>query len=59
MPQNEHYLYAADNAGPLLTFTGEYRLRRHRDLEIGRWIKRTVRGISRRLPRVRLAATSR
>lgn len=53
------FLYAADNAGPLLTFDGEYRLRRHRDLEIPRRAARVVRALARRLPRARarVAAT--
>ncbi|SFB85503.1 hypothetical protein SAMN04487968_10245 [Nocardioides terrae] len=59
MPSNDQFLYAADNAGPLLTFDGAYRLRRHRDLQFGRGILRAVRGISRRMPRARIAATSR
>lgn len=56
---NSSFLYATDNAGPLLTFDGEYRLRRHRDHELVRRTTRALRGIARRLPRIRVAATSR
>lgn len=56
---NSNFLYATDNAGPLLTFDGEYRLRHHRDHELVRRTARVLRAIARRLPRLRVAATSR
>lgn len=54
---SNNFLYAADNAGPLLTFDGEYRMRRHRELEIPRRVSRVVRWVVRQLPHVRITAT--